>query len=110
MQTLLIALIMTMKQVRLTRIRSATYFIWQTINEDGSISTYIVANLSPGSYEFAVTSFNSAGVESRFSNTATKQVQQQPKAAAIVGAGQQRVLYTPTVEISCIIASGQGNQ
>jgi len=53
---------------------SGTYTNDETI-DNGSISTYVVENLSPGSYEFVVTSFNSAGVESKFSNTATKQVQ-----------------------------------
>lgn len=45
-----------------------------TIN-NASVSIYIVENLSPGTYEFVATSFNASGVESRFSNTATKVVQ-----------------------------------
>lgn len=42
--------------------------------DNASISTYLVDNLSPGTYEFVATSFNASGVESRFSNTATKVV------------------------------------
>ncbi len=42
-----------------------------TIN-NSSISTYVVENLAPGTYEFVATSFNSAGVESAMSNPATK--------------------------------------
>lgn len=41
-----------------------------TINNPG-ISTYVVENLAPGNYEFVSTSFNSSGVESRRSNSAT---------------------------------------
>lgn len=43
--------------------------------DNPSVTTYLVENLAPGSYEFAATSFNSAGVESRYSGTATKTVQ-----------------------------------
>ena len=42
-----------------------------TIN-NASISTYVVGNLSPATYEFVATSFNASGVESVFSNSATK--------------------------------------
>ena len=42
-----------------------------TIN-NASISTYVIDNLAPGTYEFVATSFNAAGVESTFSNPATK--------------------------------------
>ena len=45
-----------------------------TIN-NGSISTYVVENLAPATYEFVATSFNAAGVESSYSNSATKVVQ-----------------------------------
>jgi hypothetical protein len=44
-----------------------------TIN-NVSVLTYVVDNLAPGTYEFVATSFNSAGVESRYSGTATKVV------------------------------------
>ena len=40
-----------------------------------SVTRYVVENLTPGTYEFAATSINSAGVESRFSNSITKVVQ-----------------------------------
>jgi hypothetical protein len=35
----------------------------------------VIDNLTPGTYEFVTTSFNSEGVESRFSNAVTKVVQ-----------------------------------
>jgi hypothetical protein len=35
----------------------------------------VVENLTPGSYEFAATAINSAGVESRISNAVTRMVQ-----------------------------------
>lgn len=44
-----------------------------TINNPG-LTTYVVENLAPGTYEFVATAFNAAGVESQFSNTATKTV------------------------------------
>lgn len=44
-----------------------------TINNE-SVTTYVVENLSPGSYEFVATSFNASGVESRYSNPAIKVV------------------------------------
>ncbi len=44
-----------------------------TIN-NASISTYVVDNLAPGTYEFVATSFNTSGVESIFSNSTTKVV------------------------------------
>jgi hypothetical protein len=40
-----------------------------------SVTRYVVENLTPGSYEFAATAINSAGVESRFSSTITKIIQ-----------------------------------
>ena len=43
--------------------------------DNGSISTYVVDNLAPGTYEFVATSYNGAGVESSYSNSATKVVQ-----------------------------------
>ena len=42
-----------------------------TINNPG-ISSYMVENLTPGTYEFAGTSFNQAGVESDYSNPTVK--------------------------------------
>ena len=43
--------------------------------DNESISTYVVENISPGTYEFVATSFNQAGVESRYSSSVTKIVQ-----------------------------------
>jgi predicted phage tail protein len=40
-----------------------------------SVTRYVVENLTPGTYEFSATAINSAGVESRFSNSITKVVQ-----------------------------------
>ncbi len=42
-----------------------------TINNPG-ITTYVVEDLPPGTYEFVATSFNSAGMESVYSTPATK--------------------------------------
>jgi hypothetical protein len=39
-----------------------------------SVTRYVVENLTPGTYEFAATAINSAGVESRFSNSITRVV------------------------------------
>ena len=44
-----------------------------TINNEG-LTTYVVDNLVPGTYEFVATSFNASGVESVYSNPATKVV------------------------------------
>ena len=44
-----------------------------TINNPG-ITTYVIENLAPGTYEFVCTVFNSASVESAYSNTATKTI------------------------------------
>ncbi len=44
-----------------------------TIDNPG-VTTYVVENLVSGTYEFAATAFNTAGVESRLSNPATKTV------------------------------------
>lgn len=44
--------------------------------DNESITTYVVDNILVGTYEFVGTSFNTAGVESRYSNPATKVVQQ----------------------------------
>lgn len=45
-----------------------------TLNNSG-LTSYMVENLAPGTYEFVATAFNNAGMESRFSNAATKTVQ-----------------------------------
>jgi hypothetical protein len=42
--------------------------------ENASVLTYVVENLAPGTYEFVATSFNTSGVESRYSGAATKVV------------------------------------
>jgi hypothetical protein len=42
-----------------------------TVNNPG-LTTYVVDNLAPGTYEFVATSFNTVGVESVYSNPATK--------------------------------------
>ena len=43
--------------------------------DNPSITTYVVEDLTAGTYQFVATAFNTTGVESRFSNTATKTVQ-----------------------------------
>jgi hypothetical protein len=45
-----------------------------TIDTIGT-TTYVVENLSPGTYEFVATAYNTSGIESRYSNTATKVLQ-----------------------------------
>ena len=40
--------------------------------DNPTVTTYIVENLAPGTYEFVATSFNTSGVESRYSGAATK--------------------------------------
>jgi hypothetical protein len=42
--------------------------------DNPTVTTYIVENLSPGTYEFVATSFNTSGVESSYSEAATKVV------------------------------------
>ena len=44
-----------------------------TINNPG-LTTYVVENLASGTYEFVATAFNVAGMESQFSNPATKTI------------------------------------
>jgi len=46
---------------------------WRQWNNPG-ITTYVVENLSPNTYIFASTSINASGVESDFSNVATKTI------------------------------------
>ncbi|HEX6999822.1 MAG TPA: putative Ig domain-containing protein [Gammaproteobacteria bacterium] len=45
-----------------------------TIN-NGGVTTYVVENLGPGTWYFVVTAFNDAGVESGFSNVASKTIE-----------------------------------
>ena len=45
-----------------------------TIDNPG-ITTYVIENLAPGTYEFSSTAFNSNGIESEYSNFATKVVE-----------------------------------
>ena len=47
----------------------------KSVNVDAGLTTYVVENLSPGTYEFVATAINAAGVESRYSNIATKVLQ-----------------------------------
>ena len=42
--------------------------------DNPSVTTYVVENLAPGTYEFVATAYNEAGVESRFSGTATRTI------------------------------------
>jgi hypothetical protein len=42
-----------------------------TIDNPG-VTTYVVENLTPGTYEFVATAFNQSGIESNYSNPATK--------------------------------------
>ena len=44
-----------------------------TVNNPG-LTTYVVENLGPGTYEFVATSFNSSGIESEFSNPVSRTV------------------------------------
>ena len=53
---------------------AGTYPNSVTIDNE-SVSTYVIDNLSPGTYEFVATSFNTSGVESSYSAPATKVVQ-----------------------------------
>ena len=45
-----------------------------TIDNPG-ITSYVVENLAPGTYEFVATAFNASGMESRYSSPATKVLQ-----------------------------------
>lgn len=45
-----------------------------TIDTIGT-TTYVVENLSPGTYEFVATAYNASGIESRYSSPATKVLQ-----------------------------------
>ena len=40
--------------------------------ENAGMSSYVVENLTPGTYEFAATSYNEDGIESAYSNPATR--------------------------------------
>jgi len=54
--------------------RSANNYPHRIRINNPSISTYLVENLLPDTYHVVATSFNAFGVESEFSNTATKTV------------------------------------
>jgi hypothetical protein len=43
--------------------------------DDTGLTTYVIDNLAPDTYEFVATSFNAAGIESAYSNPSTKTVQ-----------------------------------
>jgi hypothetical protein len=43
--------------------------------DNPTVTTYMVENLAPGTYEFVATAYNGSGVESRYSGAATKTVQ-----------------------------------
>jgi hypothetical protein len=43
--------------------------------DNSTVTTYLVENLAPGTYEFVATAYNDAGVESRYSGAATKVIQ-----------------------------------
>jgi hypothetical protein len=45
-----------------------------TINA-GTVTTYVISNLAPGTYYFAVTAYNTSGSESGYSNEASKTIQ-----------------------------------
>jgi hypothetical protein len=49
-------------------------YIHSVVIDNESISTYVVENIPPGTYEFVATSFNQDGVESRYSSPVTKVV------------------------------------
>jgi len=42
--------------------------------DNPGLTTYVVENLAPGTYEFVSTAFNLAGTESRYSNAASKTI------------------------------------
>ena len=42
--------------------------------DNETVTTYVVDNLAPGTYEFVATSFNTSGIESDYSAPATKVV------------------------------------
>ena len=44
-----------------------------TLNNPG-LTTYVVENLAPATYYFAITAVNAAGSESAFSNAASKSI------------------------------------
>ena len=43
--------------------------------DNAGLTTYVIDNLAPGTYEFVATAYNTAGVESDYSNIATKVVE-----------------------------------
>ena len=54
--------------------RSGIYDNSVTIDNPG-LTTYVVENLAPGTYEFVATAYNTSGIESDYSNLATKVLQ-----------------------------------
>ena len=54
--------------------RSGAYTNSVTIDNPG-ITTYVVDNLAPGTYEFVATAFNRSGIESVYSNPASMEIQ-----------------------------------
>ena len=42
--------------------------------DNPTVSTYVVDNLAPGTYEFVTTAFNTSGIESGYSNIATRTI------------------------------------
>ena len=53
--------------------RSGAYTNSVTIDNPG-ITTYVVDNLAPGTYEFVATAFNRSGIESVYSNPASMEI------------------------------------
>jgi hypothetical protein len=51
-----------------------TFTNWMRIDNPG-LTTIVIEDLVPGSWEFAMTSFNAAGVESSLSNAVTRFVE-----------------------------------
>jgi hypothetical protein len=51
-----------------------TYTQWMRIDSPG-LTTVVIESLVPGTYEFAMTSFNANGVESSLSNAVTRFVE-----------------------------------
>jgi hypothetical protein len=48
---------------------------YTSVIDVGNVTTYTVTNLSPGAYYFAVTSYDTSGIESTYSNEASKIIQ-----------------------------------
>ena len=54
--------------------RSSGSYTNEILIDNPSVTTYLVDNLTPDTYYFSATAFNSAGTESRFSGEAVKTV------------------------------------